>query len=473
MTAGRLGGRLWWGLIPLVCLLWGTAALSIGDFPGIDRPPLVTLISVPVADYLRTISLALAAGAVIALLISPSARSRRWALIWSLISLGLVGVNAVALQSDVAGGPLQGDSGTPFGVLIATRAGQAMVVQAVCLTLVLMLIAASARTPRRWPLWGGVVLLGVAIGAPSLAGHVGFSGDHLLTGVAVAVHAVAVSIWVGGLAVVSALALMEPSDAAMMLRRFSLLALICVIVLAETGLLSASLTVGSLGDLLGSTYGSVILGKAVLLAALIRLGWLQRRQAIDRLPDRSVPLTVARIAGIEFLVMGTAIAAAVVLTRIGPPPIPTPGFAPLTLVAIGIAGPLIMVAAWPRGWRFSDSLPEVSVVVLLLVMVEVGGVGLLRAVFGGVGLLLELMLLALIGWLAMSALRRTSARSAVIVAMVGLPVALGSAAWLQDWNGWRMSLVALVAGEFVLALWWRRLEQRTQADAAALTVSAR
>jgi hypothetical protein len=57
--------------------------------------------------------------------------------------------------------------------------------------------------------------------------------------------------------------------------------------------------------------------------------------------------------------------------------------------------------------------------------------------------------------------------------MVGLPVALGSAAWLQDWNGWRMSLVALVAGEFVLALWWRRLEQRTQADAAALTVGAR
>mgnify|MGYP007099124526 CR=1 FL=1 len=83
-----------------------------------------------------------------------------------------------------------------------------------------------------------------------------------------------------------------------------------MIVVAESGLLATSLNDNTLGDLLGSTYGSIVLTKTVLLAFLIRLGWLQRRRGVDRLPSASVPGTVARIAGIGLpLIAGSDLAA--------------------------------------------------------------------------------------------------------------------------------------------------------------------
>ena len=49
----------------------------------------------------------------------------------------------------------------------------------------------------------------------------------------------------GGLAVVSALLLLEPQRVRDLLPRFSVLALVCVVVVAETGLLNASLRAGT------------------------------------------------------------------------------------------------------------------------------------------------------------------------------------------------------------------------------------
>ena len=51
------------------------------------------------------------------------------------------------------------------------------------------------------------------------------------------------------------------SDPALLLRRFSLVAVACVIVIAETGLLNASLRLDGLASLLTSPYGAIILAK--------------------------------------------------------------------------------------------------------------------------------------------------------------------------------------------------------------------
>ena len=223
-------------------------------------------------------------------------------------------------------------------------------------------------------------------------------------------------------------------------------------------------------QLLGSTYGSIVLAKAVAFAWLVRLGWLQRRRALDRLPDTSALAVVARISGAELLIMASALGAAVVLGRIGAPTIPTPGFAPLTLVALGIAAPMLVVAIRSSGWRALAALPEVAMIVLLFVMVLIGGVGPGRRLLGGGGLLLELALLLIVGCLAAGAVRTSSARTALVVGMAGLPLALAAVLVLNHATSVSMAFVSLVAGEILLAGSWRALAPRAESVTPLATV---
>ena len=69
--------------------------------------------------------------------------------------------------------------------------------------------------------------------------------SHAAATASLAVHIAAVSVWVGGLAALVGLVLLDPQVARAAIGRFSLVALVCVIVVAESGLLNASLRVGS------------------------------------------------------------------------------------------------------------------------------------------------------------------------------------------------------------------------------------
>ena len=452
MIGARLGSRLWWGLAPLLVLLVGTGALATRTMPGIPVPPLVTQVAAPVAGYAQDISLALTLGCLTTLLWSNRGQVRRWAVGWIVIGLGAIVGGAVALQSDITTGRLGIDAPGLLTTLQGTAVGWAIAIQTGCLLLALVLTCLGGAIRAPWATWGAMILTGVCIGAPAVAGHAGLSGEHQVAGVSTGLHAVAIALWVGGLAVVSTRCLLDPGLAQVLLPRFSLLALICVITAAETGLLSASLTVGTLGDLVGSTYGSLIIAKATLLAWLVWLGWQQRRRALDRLPDASVPATVGRIAGIELLLMACAISAAVVMVRIGPPPIPVDGIAPLTLIALGIGLPMLIGLLRPTRLRIVTDWPEATMVVFLVVVVETGGVGLLRTTLGSLGLIVELAGLLLLGWLASCAARRSGA--AVVVGMVGLPLAMLANGLLNSADSWRMTLVAALIGEGLFTLAW-------------------
>lgn len=467
MTGSRLGSRLWWGFLPLVVLLWGVGALSTAALPGLVSSPLVTQVAVPFVAYARDVALAIAAGSVLAALIGGGARARSWALGWCAIALGLACAAVFTLQADVLAGQLAVEGLLP--ILTTTAIGQAIQIQIVCLVLAGILISLPWFLRQRWVASVALALIAIAVAALPIAGHAGVTSEHAIAGVSTGLHAIAISLWIGGLAATSALCLLEPDRAVAVLPKFSVIALICVVVAAETGLLTASLVVGALGDLVGSSYGSLVITKGVLLAWLIRLGWLQRRRAIDHLPQASVPITVARIAGVEFLAMATALAASVVLVRLGPPPIPSNGIAPLTLVALGVAVPMIVLQIWPRGWRISNALPEAAMVVFLLVIVEVGGVGLLRTALGPTGLLLELALLILAGWCAISAARNSA--TAVWLGVLGLPSALIANLWLGDAISWRMSAVAAVSGVALLLVWWQVGRRRRALTDVAVSVS--
>lgn len=467
----RLGARLWWGFLPLTVLLWGVGALTPLVFPGLRTTPVAVLALLPAVSFAREIAIAITLGClVVALLIDPTARLRRWGLTWGAISLGLIALAAAALQADIAGATGRGPD-LP-SLLGDTLAGRALTLQFACL----LLAGAAVGLGPRWLRWTALIvgLLGAA--APALAGHAGLTGPHTAAGVAIGVHVMAMSLWIGGLAVVVGLLALDPASAPTLLPRFSALALGCVIVLAETGLLTASLTAGTLGMLFGSEYGSIVVVKAALLLALMRVGWLQRRQVVDRLravgdaPTRAVVIgNLARMSGTEFLILGTALAGSVVLARIGPPPEPTTGFTALSIIALGVTAPLVLARMRPPRWRWVTSAPEVPVLALCIVIAETGGIGPLHRLLGGIGLLIEAAVLVTVGWLAAGALARS--RSARLIALIGIPVALVAAWWLAGDLPWQLTVVAALLALASLAAAFRsgraheprRLEQAVPA----------
>ena len=61
------------------------------------------------------------------------------------------------------------------------------------------------------------------------------------------------------------------------LPRYSRLALVCVVVLTLSGVLTSALRLNSLAELVTSRYGAIVTFKVVLLTGLVVAGWLQRR----------------------------------------------------------------------------------------------------------------------------------------------------------------------------------------------------
>jgi copper transport protein len=145
------------------------------------------------------------------------------------------------------------------------------------------------------PWWLAVALgLGAAYMAatPALSGHASVESPTAVFFASDVLHVLGASVWVGGIACLlfalpSATGRLEHSQRtrllAATLRRFSPLALACVIAIALTGVLQAYIDVRSLHALLHSAYGALILVKTVLLLALIAVGWVNRRRVIPGL----------------------------------------------------------------------------------------------------------------------------------------------------------------------------------------------
>lgn len=137
----------------------------------------------------------------------------------------------------------------------------------------------------------------------TLAGH---SATGLQTPVAVAVnmlHLLAMTIWLGGLAVLSIglRPAARAADLAAVLPRFSRVAFTCVVVLVLTGSYQAWREVGTIPALYRTTFGRVLLVKIGAVLVIIALGNLARRwvqRHLNRLPGsaggpRSSPARVS------------------------------------------------------------------------------------------------------------------------------------------------------------------------------------
>ena len=479
MTGPRLGAQLWWGIAALVVGLWVGGLLVAPVIPGLPTEPLLTIWLLPVVHYARDIAAALTVGAAVtALLLSTrNPRVTRWAMGWALVWLALLVPLTLLTVSDVEAVGAGESVGGVRTFLVETLVGRVLLAQAALILGVLVL--ARGRGLWRWITLG---LALVAAALPALLGHGGLSGEHVAATVSLGLHVGAVSLWTGGLAVVVALAVAERSGAWPLLSRFSLLALWCVIVVGETGLLSASLRLALPSQFAGTLYGSLVLLKAVLLVFLIRWGWLQRARALPAIEADGSGRTgaLARYAGWELVTMGGAIALGIVLARLGPPnpTAPGTGFTPVALSVLAIGVPYLLVVCTRQRPRWVAALagyPEVAALGFLIVVTVVGVVGLPEALLGAeLGALAGAILLIGAGWcwLAATCLGRSWIDLAIVMAAWPVLAWLTADSVTGPGAAAPMAIAATLAVEAVLATVLVGRLRRVTADAGQPLVVA-
>lgn len=449
----------------LLVTLWVIGALSVADVTGVPQPPAITIGLVPFARLSRDVCAAVTIGLVLVGGVLSDQPQPRLLRLGSVFALGwlLSLVLFIALSiSEILAFPMSAavDPTVVLSFLTQTTLGQTMLVQVACVSLTALLCWAVLGRPTAL-----IVLALAGAGATSVAltGHSGLHSGHAAASISLALHIAAASTWIGGLVAVCLLVGQQGRGAATALRRYSAVALVCVIVLAESGLVNASLRLDGPAALATSTYGAIVLAKATLLGWLVLLGWRQRSRVVRFFTDASEqgPMNadprrlLLRFSLVELLVMGCAIALSVALSRTAAPEghVPSTAFSQGTIATMALGIPLLAVRMIVPGRLRTrlQSFPEISAVLLLVVvgLVSIGTTlqGTLGAQWGAS---LGLALLFLVGLAFVSATDRPGAVPAIAIVMAGWPVifwlALRSGEQAWDPTGW----LAVTVGEVLL-----------------------
>ncbi|GHF21684.1 cytochrome c oxidase assembly protein [Pseudolysinimonas yzui] len=185
-------------------------------------------------------------------------------------------------------------------------------------------------------------------------GHAAGTDSHDAAVSAIWLHTVCAAAWVGGLVTLVLLrAKLSPARLAAVLPRYSTVALICFVVVAASGYVSASIRVGDLPSLL-SPYGALVIAKVAALVALGVLGALQRRILVKKVAANAAPRWFWLLVASELAVMGIASGVAAALARTAKPvPDVTPEQTVLTPAEILTGKPLppeFTLDRWLTAW---------------------------------------------------------------------------------------------------------------------------
>jgi len=215
-----------------------------------------------------------------------------------------------------------------LGDTLRTASGQATVIRLVLLVATAMLVYFRRHISRR--LWViKIMFLSVGIIATlSLSGHPIAQHPVWFSVVVDIVHLSAVSVWIGGIAVLSlgGSSWYDEQDGKLV-RRFSAMALWTVIVIVATGVTQAWLMMDGFGNVFSTNYGRTLLVKTTAVAVLVSLGILSRRTL-----KRNGPTGVKRVVGTELLFGLVIIAISALL--VGTPPRPSLAAEPFTATLV-------------------------------------------------------------------------------------------------------------------------------------------
>jgi putative copper resistance protein D len=241
-----------------------------------------------ISRWLGLLALAvLVGGLVVDLFVLPrddvtqlaAARRRLW--LWGALAVAVLIVTSagdlIARARIMSGGDFsQAAAALPL-VLTRTHFGAIWVARAVTLAL-LMVVSVSRAVPFRAA--GLVLSLGVALSL-SLTGHAADSGDYSLSVLIDWLHAIAATIWTGGLFGLTLTMCRDQSTwprelVGIVAQRFSQRAGYCLLVVLATGIYNAWAQVPSFAALWTTTYGVALLLKICLALVLAFLGAINR-----------------------------------------------------------------------------------------------------------------------------------------------------------------------------------------------------
>lgn len=365
------------------------AALAVGGggaagvIPGLTDPGELTRWGLPVAKIVLNAASAVTIGYI---LLAVALRPRRQelgrdalvamraaaitALVWAAAA---VAVHLLTL-SDLLGLPL-GEAMAGQSLLTYTASTVQGQAYAAVFVLALAIVPAARLTLGHG---GAIAVLCLAIGTlipPALTGHAGSGDYHHSAQISLLIHVGAMALWLGGLVAVSWYAAQRGRELARVLRTYSPVALGCFVLVAASGVLNSWVRISSVGDLVTTAYGWLLLGK---VAALITLGYFGARHRARTLPAVNAGRRGAfrRLAAGEVLVMAAALGLAVALSRT-PPPVPDdPGLLSAARALLGYPIP-----PEPSPWRLiSQVYPDALFALgcLAAVLLYLGGLHRLR-----------------------------------------------------------------------------------------------
>jgi copper transport protein len=256
--------------------------------------------------------------------------------LWGVLVALILGVLAQAGQS--AGSELAFPwAPATIDILTATRLG---IIWLIRLALALIIAWLALSRPAAWKRWAGFAAALALIFTVSLTSHAATEAHPALPVVDDWIHITGMTFWFGGLAflltglrdLIHLEGKLRTKLTALVMVRFSAMALVSVGLIGITGLYSASLRVGTISALLTSIYGHALLLKQVFVAALLLLAGINLVFISPRLNrDRARGISNVSLAGrfgrmvlAEAILAGLLLAAVSLLTYLPPAKITPP-----------------------------------------------------------------------------------------------------------------------------------------------------
>lgn len=312
-----------------LALLWITGGLEPLGVPGLPEPGPLTRVGLPVVQGLRDLSAAATVGLLVvaACCVPPDSKDkseeltgarRRMldqatiaAVVWALTSMLLIALT----YSDASGARLDAPGFLEQAAFFGTdfELGRYLLSGAAIATLVAM-GGVLFRTSTGIGVL--VALSGAGLWTMSLTGHAAGTLFHDVAVDLQFLHLLAVSVWVGGLIALVLSRRALGVHLAVTVRRYSVLAGWCLVVVAVSGLLGAAVRVQEFSGV-WSTYGAVLILKSAALVAVGVMGWWQRKRLVARLAEGRSKAFL-QLSLVETAVLAGATGAGVALSRTDP-----------------------------------------------------------------------------------------------------------------------------------------------------------
>ena len=312
----------------LAALMFGGAAAPL---PLQDPGPVVRF-GLPVSKLLVNLTAAVTIGSLLLACFALTPKKSEFdraldlaagaAALWTIVSaatgfLTFLEITNLPISADP-------DFGSTLGVVLtSTSIGQAWLGSTLVAAAVTVLCFA-VRNPTALAFVFALSVVGLVPMAQQ--GHAGGTESHDAAVTALGLHLLFAAVWLGGLLViVSMRRALQPDRLIPVLTRYSTVALVCFVVVAASGYVSAEIRVGSL-DRLATPYGILVLVKVFALLAIGLFGAAQRRFLIARMtasPSSGRGYFWAMVAA-ELGFMGLASGVAVALARTATPLVEVP-----------------------------------------------------------------------------------------------------------------------------------------------------